>query len=215
MILYQLLVSLYSFKVRLALRLKGLDLDLREPPGGTYRSPEFRAINPAGTVPALADDGFWLCESDAIIEYLDELRPDLAWRSRDPQTRARDRMLSRWIDLRLEASLRLLFPHVAPATRGAAAVQQADSRIAAALALIESGLDVAGPHAAGASPGLADCGLAAACVWLEALRAPLALSAASGPRARRAFQAMNADPRVSGEMTEYAGLVEDWVRSKL
>lgn len=215
MILYQLPVSLYSFKVRLALRLKGLDLDLREPPGGTYRSPEFRAINPAGTIPALAEDGFWLCESDAIIEYLDELRPDLTWRSRDPQTRARDRMLSRWIDLRLEASVRLLFPHVAQATRDAAAVQEADSRIAAALALIESGLDAAGPHAAGASPGLADCGLTAACVWLEALRAPLALSAAPGPRARRVFHAMESDPRVGAEIVDYERMVGDWARAKL
>jgi len=34
MYIYQLPVSLYSFKLRLALRLKGLSIELREPPGG-------------------------------------------------------------------------------------------------------------------------------------------------------------------------------------
>ncbi|MCA3514127.1 MAG: glutathione S-transferase N-terminal domain-containing protein, partial [Rhodobacter sp.] len=53
--IYQLPISLYSFKLRLALKLKGLDIELRDPPGGSYRSPDNLAINPAGTIPALID----------------------------------------------------------------------------------------------------------------------------------------------------------------
>ena len=72
--IYQLPISLYSFKLRLAIKLKGLHIELRMPPGGTYRSAEFRRINPAGTIPALIDGTLILSETDAIIEYLESKR---------------------------------------------------------------------------------------------------------------------------------------------
>ena len=85
MLIYQLPISLYSFKLRLALRLKGIEIEMREPPGGGYRSDAYRAINPAGTIPALVDGQGLLAETDAIIEYL---RRSSGWagplRSADP-----------------------------------------------------------------------------------------------------------------------------------
>jgi glutathione S-transferase len=39
---------------------------------GDLKRPEFLAINPRGKVPAVADEGFALYESVAIVEYLDE-----------------------------------------------------------------------------------------------------------------------------------------------
>ena len=65
-------VSVYSCKVRVGLALKGLDWAEVPPPGG-YGSAEYRAIVPQGTVPALAHGRFVLAESDAILEYLDEV----------------------------------------------------------------------------------------------------------------------------------------------
>ena len=70
--LVQLPISLYSFKVRLALALMRVEITLVEPPGGTYRSPAFRTLVPPGTIPALLGPDSVLTESDAIIEYLDE-----------------------------------------------------------------------------------------------------------------------------------------------
>ena len=41
------------------------------PPDG-YGSEVYRAIIPAGTIPAIDQDGFRLADSEAIAEYLDE-----------------------------------------------------------------------------------------------------------------------------------------------
>lgn len=47
-----------------------LDTHLVDLMKGEQRTPEYRAINPNGLVPALDDDGFVLTESGAIIRYL-------------------------------------------------------------------------------------------------------------------------------------------------
>ncbi len=81
MILYGHALSSASYRVRIALALKGLQvtsmlLDLR---GGEQRLEGFLKINSQGFVPALAlDDGAVLTQSVAIIEYLDEIHPDSA-----------------------------------------------------------------------------------------------------------------------------------------
>ncbi len=67
-----------SYRVRIALNLKGLGADhlshhLRK---GEQRDPAFLAINPQGLVPALQDDaGAVLTQSLAIIEWLEETHP--------------------------------------------------------------------------------------------------------------------------------------------
>ncbi len=110
MILYELPISLSSFKLRLALRLKGVTIEKREPPGGSYRSEAYRAINPAGTIPALVDGRGLLAESDAIIDYLDDLGLGRPLRPADPWLAAQHRMLSRWCDFTLDPAVRRLFP---------------------------------------------------------------------------------------------------------
>ncbi|MNS85509.1 Maleylpyruvate isomerase [compost metagenome] len=78
--LYSYFRSSASFRVRIALELKGLPYEyvpvhlLKE--GGQQLKPEFRAVNPDGLVPALADDGNVLQQSLAIVEYLDEVHPE-------------------------------------------------------------------------------------------------------------------------------------------
>jgi maleylpyruvate isomerase len=68
-----------AFRVRIALNLKGLEYQqvaqhlLRD--GGEHRKPEYRALNPQRLVPTLEDDDFVVGQSIAIIEYLDEIRP--------------------------------------------------------------------------------------------------------------------------------------------
>ncbi|MBZ4022402.1 glutathione S-transferase [Rhodobacter sp. TJ_12] len=46
--------------------------------GGDLRSPEFRALSPAGRIPALQIDGQVIFESGAIVQYLTETRARLA-----------------------------------------------------------------------------------------------------------------------------------------
>jgi maleylpyruvate isomerase len=77
--LYGFFRSSASYRVRIALNLKGLDYEqvpihLRRG-GGEQFSAQYRAINPQALVPALDDDGRVLIQSLAIMEYLDECYP--------------------------------------------------------------------------------------------------------------------------------------------
>jgi glutathione S-transferase len=64
------------------------------------KSPEHLARNPFGRLPTLElDDGSYVLESLAIIEYLEELQPDPPLIGRDPAERARVRDLERIADL--------------------------------------------------------------------------------------------------------------------
>jgi maleylacetoacetate isomerase len=77
--LYDYYRSSAAFRVRIALNIKGLEADresihLRRK---DQRSDAYLAVNPQGLVPALVDDdGTVVTQSMAIIEYLDETRPD-------------------------------------------------------------------------------------------------------------------------------------------
>jgi maleylpyruvate isomerase len=83
-----------SYRVRIALNLKGLRAEhlshhLRK---GEQRAPAFLAINPQGLVPALESDaGDVLIQSLAIIEWLDETRPEPPLLPQDPLRRAKVR----------------------------------------------------------------------------------------------------------------------------
>lgn len=72
-IFYEYWRSSAAYRVRIALKLKGIDyesraVDLRE---GAQNDPEFRALNPYGLIPMLVIDGQQLTQSLAILNYLD------------------------------------------------------------------------------------------------------------------------------------------------
>ena len=77
MILHGYYRSSASFRVRIALNLKGISYEstpwhLRE---GAHLDASFAAINPHQLIPVLDDEGTLLTQSLAIIEYLDETHP--------------------------------------------------------------------------------------------------------------------------------------------
>lgn len=94
--LYGFWRSLATYRVRVALALKGLDadpvsIDLLK---GNQHDAAYRAVNPQGVVPALAiDDGPPLFQSMAILEYLDETHPQPPLLPQDARGRARVRGL--------------------------------------------------------------------------------------------------------------------------
>lgn len=162
MILHGYFRSTASWRVRIALGLKGLAADqvfhhLRR---GEQRAPDYLAINPQGLLPALAlDDGRVLTQSLAIVEYLDEIHPQPPLLPSDPFARAQVRAVAQAIacdihpvqNLKVLARLRDLGLDE-PAVQGWAA------------GVIEEGLDAvdkllavqSGRFAFGDAPGLAD-----------------------------------------------------------
>ena len=90
--LYTFFRSSASYRVRIALNLKGLDYEqvpihLRRG-GGEQFSPSYKAINPQALLPALDDGGPILTQSLAIVEYLEERHPQPALLPADPADRA-------------------------------------------------------------------------------------------------------------------------------
>jgi len=77
--LYTFWRSLATLRVRIALNIKGIATDnvFVDLMAGQQAKPEFKAVNPQMTLPALVlDDGAVLFQSMAILEYLDETYPE-------------------------------------------------------------------------------------------------------------------------------------------
>ncbi|EAW81281.1 glutathione transferase zeta 1 (maleylacetoacetate isomerase), isoform CRA_d [Homo sapiens] len=97
-ILYSYFRSSCSWRVRIALALKGIDYEtvpinlIKD--GGQQFSKDFQALNPMKQVPTLKIDGITIHQSLAIIEYLEEMRPTPRLLPQDPKKRASVRMIS-------------------------------------------------------------------------------------------------------------------------
>ena len=179
LILHGLPVSGYTAKVRIALCVKQLAFEERQPPGG-YRSAAWRARVPTGTIPALEVDGVLLAESEAIIEYLEEVYPSPSLLPGTPLQRAHARFLARFHDLHLEPRVRAMFPLVKDGTRTREQVHQAGAAVQDRIDLL-AGLARSGPFLSGDRLSVADCGMVVsvelACRLLgpDVLDAPLSL----------------------------------------
>ncbi|XP_047515086.1 probable maleylacetoacetate isomerase 1 isoform X2 [Pieris napi] len=91
-ILYGYWLSSCTWRVRAAMNLKKMTFEersidiVREK---AQLTEQFRAINPSQKVPALFVDGATIVESMAIIDYLDDTRPDPPLKPSTPLQRAR------------------------------------------------------------------------------------------------------------------------------
>ena len=97
MILHTYFRSSAAYRVRIALHLKGLAFESAfvHLVKGAHKSAAYRAVNPALLVPALVDGADPVSQSIAIIEYLEETRPQTpALLPKAPADRARVRALS-------------------------------------------------------------------------------------------------------------------------
>lgn len=209
-ILYGLPVSTYTAKLRLALHWRGIAYEEREPDGG-YRSPAWRQQVPMGTIPAIDHDGFFLSESEAILEYLEDVFVQRRLLPEGAQQRARVRMLARLHDLHLEPRVRALFPLIQqvplrtqlPVLR--AALQDKLQRLGEVVQ--------AGPYLAGALPSLADCGFAVTLPLAQRLLWALGEDLTLPPALTPWTEALAQDTTAQAALAPWRAATESWLQA--
>jgi glutathione S-transferase len=101
-------VSNYYRKVKLALLEKGVAFE--EEHAYPTQDEEFLGRSPLGKIPFVEVDGVSICESQVIIEYLEDAYPTPPLYPRDPIARAKCRELIQFIELHVELPARWLYP---------------------------------------------------------------------------------------------------------
>lgn len=209
LILYSVPESLYSAKLRIILRTKGIEFEQKSPPGG-YGSDQYKSIVPAGTVPAIVHDGFVLADSEAIAEYIEDVWPTPALLPEDAKARARARERSRFHDTRLEPEIRSLFGQVAPHTRDADFVSQKASLITTRLAQL--GI-LARDHAH--SMTLGDCGFPISFIWLDAFFPAIGAEITWTDEVCQYRHWLEGNAAVQQELADYLPVAREWTARKL
>jgi len=152
-----------SWRVRIALALKGLDYDYRSIHlrKNEHFAPSFGALTPAQLIPLLRDGENVVSQSMAIIEYLDEMHAEPPLLPRDALSRAHVRALAQDIACEIHPLNNLRVLRYLTTELGldeARKNQWIHHWIRKGLAVVEQRLQtVAGACCFGDTPGLADC----------------------------------------------------------
>ncbi|RFF31292.1 maleylacetoacetate isomerase [Wenzhouxiangella sediminis] len=166
MVLYSYWRSSASYRVRMALKLKGLDHEIRPVhlvrDGGEQFADDYTALNPQQLVPTLIDGETVITQSMAMLEYLEERHPEPALLPGDHAGRARVRAIAQAIACEIHPLNNL---RVLKYLTGTAGLDE-DAKLAwyrhwteTGLAAVERMLDNPGTgrFCHGDEPGLADC----------------------------------------------------------
>lgn len=126
--LYDLPHSPYAARVRMYIYARNLAVDISAPPGG-LGSDTYKALTVSNKVPILNNNGAYLAESSAIIEYLEAQFTDGALGPADPWARAQQSAMTRYIDLYFAQALFPLFQQLRAAPRDKAVVASALAKL--------------------------------------------------------------------------------------
>ncbi len=174
--LYNLYLSNFASKCRIAIYEKGAKVEIAPIPGGDLKSAEYLKIYPLGMTPSLEVDGVVIGESEIINEYLEERFPTPSLLPKDLEGRARSRWVSRFHDLHLEPPLRALFPQIPAPEKDTKLIGEKLAEITTRLDQLEAKIE--GPYAVGGTFTLADCALVPTFFFLNVI---LPLFGAKGP----------------------------------
>jgi len=161
---------------------------------GENRTPEFLKKNPLGGLPVLElDDGSYLTESLAIMEYFEDLHPEPAMIGKTPLERARTRELERIAEIGVLSRVGVIFQNTHPFMAGrvkqsADAAETARTQLANNLKVLDARIGTR-PFVAGDRPSIADCTLLAALEFGEFAGMPLDPALSNVSRWYAAFKA--------------------------
>lgn len=102
-------ISNYYNKVKLALLEKGVPFSEEDVPAGS-KDPAVLAASPLAKIPFIRTEQGTLCESQAILEYIESAYPQPPLLPADPFAAAKVRELVTFVDLHLELIARELYP---------------------------------------------------------------------------------------------------------
>jgi glutathione S-transferase/maleylpyruvate isomerase len=203
--MYSVPVSLYCAKLRLLMRFKILTWDELPPPGG-YGSEAYRALVPAGSLPALQVGEHIIADSEAIAEYLEESVPLPPALPTDLMQRAQVRALGRFHDTRLEPCVRALFSDIGKPHPRINALEQLKQRLQQL------------PRALALRPNiqfcLADCGLIVSLEWIAVMYRSWGLPLPFTGITTDYQRTMEQLPWVSMELDSYRPLLAQWIQAK-
>ena len=101
-------VSNYYNKVKLALLEK--DIAFEEVYNRATKDADTLALSPLGKIPFIQTEHGALCESQVIVDYLEDLKPEPALLPADPWQRAKIRELIAFLETHVELTARRLYP---------------------------------------------------------------------------------------------------------
>jgi len=130
--------------------------------GGRFRSvaePAFRALNPAGMVPVIDDDGVIVWESNVIVRYLAASRGRTDLMPADPAGRAHVEQWMDWQASDFNNSWRVVFQALVrrtPDFQDAAAIEKSAAQLSGMVGIIDGVLGRTGAYIAGTQFTVAD-----------------------------------------------------------
>ncbi|KZL20207.1 hypothetical protein PsAD2_01503 [Pseudovibrio axinellae] len=202
--------SVFCAKVRIALDMKGLEYVEVPPPDG-YGSATYKEVIPAGSIPGLKDDNAALSDSNAILEYLEEIAPSPALLPEHPVARAEVRALMGLHDTRIEPSVRAFYESIKSGTPPRDEIySQLIEEMSAAFERLEDVIEAA-PYAVGPHVTLVECAYATTFSQAQQLASLFGGELRLKPKCLRWWQEMQSLSHAAASIDMNRKAMQDWV----